>query len=159
DPANVAHAVRDLGVTYPVALDNSYAIWRALDNHYWPAEYLIDTTGRIRFRFAGEGHDAAIERDIRTLLTEAGHAPATDMTVVDAGGAEAAAALRSLGSPETYIGYRRAERFASAEATRKDAPQTYSLPRNPSLNAWGLRGTWTIGPEAAALDSAAGSIV
>jgi thiol-disulfide isomerase/thioredoxin len=159
DPANVAHAVRDLGVAYPVALDNNYAIWRALDNQYWPAQYLIDTAGRIRYRSAGEGHDAEIEQHIRTLLAEAGHTSLGRLATVDAGGAEAAPAMGTLRSPETYIGYRRAERFVSAEPVRRDAPQTYSPPTDLRRNDWGLRGTWTVGPEAAALDSAPGSIV
>jgi cytochrome c biogenesis protein CcdA/thiol-disulfide isomerase/thioredoxin len=159
DPANVAHAVRDLGVTYPVALDNGYAIWRALDNHYWPAQYLVDTSGRIRYRNAGEGHDAQIEQQIRSLLAEDGHAPSAGTAEIDAGGAEAAAAMRSVGSPETYVGYRRAERLVSPEAIRRDTAQTYSAPATLPLNAWGLVGTWTIGPEAAVLTSASGHVV
>src|SRR5580704_16574213 len=159
DPANVAHAVRDLGVTYPVALDNGYAIWRALDNHYWPAQYLIDTSGRIRYRNAGEGHDADIEQHIRSLLAEGGHPPSSGTAEINAGGAEAAAAMRSVGSPETYVGYRRAERLASPEAIRRDTAQTYSVPATLPLNAWGLVGTWTVGPEAAVLGSAPGHVV
>jgi cytochrome c biogenesis protein CcdA/thiol-disulfide isomerase/thioredoxin len=159
DPANVAHAVRDLGVTYPVALDNGYAIWRALDNHYWPAQYLIDTSGRIRYRNAGEGHDADIEQHIRSLLAEGGHPPSSGTAEINAGGAEAAAAMRSVGSPETYVGYRRAERLASPEAIRRDTSQTYSAPATLPLNAWGLVGTWTVGPEAAVLGSAPGHVV
>jgi cytochrome c biogenesis protein CcdA/thiol-disulfide isomerase/thioredoxin len=161
DEMNVAHAVRDLGVTYPVALDNSYAIWRALGNEYWPAEYLVDTSGRIRYRNAGEGHEAATEQHVRALLTESGHAlPPDEATpLVSGSGAEAAAALRSLDSPETYVGYHRAERFASPEAVRRDSAAMYSVPAEPSLNHWGLRGSWTVGPEAATLDSAPGAIV
>jgi cytochrome c biogenesis protein CcdA/thiol-disulfide isomerase/thioredoxin len=161
DPANVARAVRDLGVTYPVALDNNYAIWRAFDNEYWPAEYLIDTSGRLRYHSAGEGHDAATEREIRALLTEAGHAPPAGLTstLADAGGAEAAASMSTLGSPETYLGYRRAERFVSPEPVRRDSAGTYTIPAAPALNQWGLRGAWTIGPESVALDRAPGAIV
>jgi thiol-disulfide isomerase/thioredoxin len=159
DPANVAHAVRDLGVTYPVALDNSWAIWRALDNHYWPAQYLVDTSGRIRYRNAGEGHDAQIEQQIRSLLAESGHAPSGGTAEIDAGGAEAAAAMSSVKSPETYVGFRRGERLASPEPIRPDTAQTYSAPNSLPLNAWGLVGTWTVGPEAAVLGSAPGHIV
>ncbi len=158
DPTNVAHAVRDLGVTYPVALDNTYAIWRALDNHYWPAEYLVDTAGRIRYRAAGEGHDAATEREIRALLTEAGHAPGAAPATVDAAGAEAAAAQQGVGSPETYIGYRRAERLASPETVQRDSAATYSVPSPLDRNAWALAGDWTIGPESAALTGGTGRI-
>jgi len=159
DPANVAHAVRDLGVTYPVALDNGYAIWRALDNHYWPAQYLIDTSGRIRYRNAGEGHDAEIEQHIRSLLAESGHPPSGGTAEINAGGAEAAAAMRSVRSPETYVGFRRVERLASPEPVRPYNAQRYSTPNSLPLNAWGLVGTWAVGPEAAVLGSAPGHVV
>jgi cytochrome c biogenesis protein CcdA/thiol-disulfide isomerase/thioredoxin len=151
DPANVARATRDLGITYPVAIDDDYAIWRALDNEYWPAQYLVDTAGHIRFRHAGEGGDAEIDRQIRSLLAESGH-PATDsmpMAEVSAGGAEAAANAASLGSPETYVGYHMADRFASPEKVVPDAEARYSVPSTLVRNAWGLSGAWVVGPEAA----------
>jgi cytochrome c biogenesis protein CcdA/thiol-disulfide isomerase/thioredoxin len=161
DPMNVAHAARDLGVTYPVALDNKYAIWRALNNEYWPAEYLVDTSGRIRYRAFGEGHDAATEREIRALLTESGHAPAASAgeTLVTAGGAEAAAAMREVASPETYVGYRRAERWHAVEPVDRDTTRDYTVPDHLALNDWGLAGAWRVGPESAALITAPGRVV
>ena len=160
DPSNVARAVRDLGVTYPVALDNGYGIWRALGNQYWPAEYLIDTSGHIRYRNAGEGHEAETERQIRVLLGEAGRSMGlgVPVTSVDARGAEAPA-TGSVGSPETYVGYRRAERLASPEPVLRDTPQNYSAPPTLSRNSWALAGRWTVGPEAATLDAAPGRIL
>ena len=65
----------DLGIRYPVALDNDYKLWSALDNHYWPAHYFIDAAGRVRYHHFGEGGYAQSERVIRQLLAEAGHAP------------------------------------------------------------------------------------
>src|SRR3982750_3599701 len=113
EPANVARAIQDLGIRYPVALDNDYALWRALKNNYWPAHYFVDAQGRVRYHHFGEGDYAMSERVIRQLLAEAGHAPAGAMTGVSATGAEAAAAQKEIGSPETYIGYARADRFVS----------------------------------------------
>jgi cytochrome c biogenesis protein CcdA/thiol-disulfide isomerase/thioredoxin len=160
DSMNVAHAARDLGVTYPVALDNGYAIWRALGNEYWPAEYLYDTAGHLRYHDAGEGHNAATEREIRALLTESGHPPSGNTTrEVVMGGAEAPAAIRDVGSPETYVGYRRAERWRSTPAVVRDSAQSYSVPDSLARNAWGLSGTWRVGPEAAVLTAAPGRVV
>src|SRR3954451_11404824 len=106
DPANVAKAIKDLGVRYPVALDNGYKLWNALHNNYWPAHYFVDSQGRVRFHHFGEGEYAMSERVIRQLLAEAGHAPKTaSMAQANASGAEAAAALAEIESPETYIGY------------------------------------------------------
>src|SRR3954451_2893109 len=106
DPANVAKAIQDLGVRYPVALDNGYKLWNALHNNYWPAHYFVDSQGRVRFHHFGEGEYAMSERVIRQLLAEAGHAPKTaSMAQANASGAEAAAALAEIESPETYIGY------------------------------------------------------
>jgi hypothetical protein len=160
DPANVARAVRDLDVRYPVALDNTYGIWRALDNQYWPAEYLIDTGGHIRYQNAGEGHDAETEQQIRKLLAESGHPDVLTSAMADisAGGAEAAAAMVSDLSPETYVGYRRAQRFASPEPLVHDAAAPYTAPGTLARNAWALGGRWTVGTEAATLDSAPGRI-
>src|SRR4051812_3199990 len=110
EPANVARAVQDLGIRYPVALDNDYAMWRALKNNYWPAHYFVDAQGRVRYHHFGEGDYEGSERVIRQLLAEAGHAPAGQpMARVQASGAEAAAAADEIGSAETYIGYARAE--------------------------------------------------
>jgi cytochrome c biogenesis protein CcdA/thiol-disulfide isomerase/thioredoxin len=161
DPANVARAVRDLDVRYPVALDNKYGIWRALDNQYWPAEYLIDTSGQIRYQNAGEGHDAETEQQIRKLLAESGHPDALTSATADisAGGAEAAAAMASDLSPETYVGYRRAQRLASPEPVVHDSAAPYTAPGTLARNAWALGGRWSVGAEAATLDSAPGRLV
>src|SRR5215210_913222 len=127
DPANVAKAVRDLGIVYPVALDNQYRLWSALKNNYWPAHYFVDGQGRVRFHHFGEGEYAMSERVIRQLLAEAGHAPkSAAMAQANASGAEAAAALSEIKSPETYIGYARADRFASPDGLRRDQAKFYA---------------------------------
>ena len=85
DVANVRKAVRDLGIDYPVAVDNNYAIWRAFDNHYWPAHYFIDAKGRIRHHHFGEGDYAGSERIIQQLLAEAHPGKSFGGMVTDAG--------------------------------------------------------------------------
>ena len=72
DPANVRKAVADLGIGYPVALDNKLTIWRAFNNRYWPAHYLADAQGRIRYHHFGEGRTDETEAAIRALLAEKG---------------------------------------------------------------------------------------
>ncbi|MEI9996951.1 MAG: cytochrome c biogenesis protein DipZ [Rhizomicrobium sp.] len=159
DLDNVRNAVRALGVTYPVALDDDLKIWQAFNNEYWPAHYFIDAQGRIRHHHFGEGEYDDSERVIQKLLTEAGYrnVPA-GIVNPRAAGALAAADNADMQSPETYIGYARAENFASVSPVF-DAPQAYAVPATLRLNQWGLAGTWTIAGEHAALDRAPGKIV
>jgi cytochrome c biogenesis protein CcdA/thiol-disulfide isomerase/thioredoxin len=158
EPDNVRKAVTDLGIRYPVALDNDYAIWRAFKNNYWPAHYFIDARGRLRYHHYGEGDYEGSERVIRQLLTEAGHPPA-GMTLagVNGQGAEAAAAMGQLGSPETYVGYARAERFASPGGLVHDKASDYAS--GPlALNQWSLAGRWAVGPQVAVTQAPGGRI-
>jgi cytochrome c biogenesis protein CcdA/thiol-disulfide isomerase/thioredoxin len=149
NPANVRKAVQDLGIRYPVALDNDYRLWRGLNNHYWPAHYFVDAKGRVRFHHFGEGGYEMSERVIRQLLAEAGHAPMTAaMARPVMAGAEEKAALDALKSPETYVGYSRAERFASPGGLIRDRPSRY-LPSSLELNDWALEGGWTVGKQSA----------
>ncbi len=141
DPANVAKAVQDLGIRYPVALDNKYVLWNALHNQYWPAHYFVDAQGRIRYFHHGEGEYEMSERVIRQLLAEAGHAPASGMANAKATGAEASADFSEIGSPETYIGYYRSERFASPGGLLQDQPKDYAT-APLALNQWSLGGKW-----------------
>jgi cytochrome c biogenesis protein CcdA/thiol-disulfide isomerase/thioredoxin len=149
DPANVARAIKDLGVTYPVALDNRYVLWNALHNQYWPAHYFVDAQGRIRYFHHGEGEYDLSERVIRQLLAEAGHAP-KDMAMAkaNASGAQAGAAFGEIGSPETYIGYARADRFVSPGGLLRDQPKSYGAAQL-KLNEWALEGQWVDGRQSA----------
>jgi cytochrome c biogenesis protein CcdA/thiol-disulfide isomerase/thioredoxin len=159
NPDNVRRAVADLGIRYPVALDNRYAVWKALKNNYWPAHYLFDGEGRLRFHHFGEGHYDTTELAIRQLLAEAGHAPSMrGMAEAQARGAEAGAAIASLRSPETYIGYGRADRFVSPGGQLRDRPKTYAAPPHLSLNRWALEGLWTVERQSARLHMEAGAI-
>lgn len=155
---NLTRAATDLGITYPVAIDNDYAIWRAFQNRYWPAHYFIDARGNIRHHHFGEGDYDGSERVIQQLLAEAGNtAVPTDIVQVNATGAEAASHYGNVKSPETYIGYARAENFVSPGGAVKDQPATYA--GAPSvLNEWTLGGQWTIHNENAALEAPGGSI-
>lgn len=156
---NVRRAVADLDIGYPVAIDNSYAVWQAFGNQYWPAQYIIDAQGRIRHEHFGEEGYGESERVIQQLLAEAGRAdPGTGLVAVSPAGVEAASDTDDVGSPETYVGFRQAERFVSPGGAVPDAGHVYQA-GTPRLNQWGLAGDWTVGGEHADLNQADGGIV
>jgi cytochrome c biogenesis protein CcdA/thiol-disulfide isomerase/thioredoxin len=165
DLANVRKAVRQLGLTFPIAVDSDHRIWNAFNNEYWPADYFAGANGEIRYHAFGEGDYAQSERVIQELLADAHHQapPAAARSLValsvDGSGAEAAADPRDLGSPETYIGYARGERFDSPQRLRTDTTATYTAPILPTLNQWGLAGVWNVGPHMAVLKRAGGEII
>ncbi|MGC1548724.1 MAG: cytochrome c biogenesis protein DipZ [Rhodanobacter sp.] len=159
DPANVAKAIKDLHVSYPVALDNDYAIWKGFNNEYWPAHYFIDAKGNIRGHQFGEGDYAQSEDLIRRLLTDAGYTNLPGGYVQPgAKGAEAAGSGDRDRSPETYVGYARAANFAGGQVAHDDA-WDYRAPSVLMTNQWALGGHWTVRAENATLDQANGSIV
>lgn len=159
DLDNVRREIKEIGVDYPVAVDSNYAIWRAFNNEYWPALYFIDAKGHIRGHQFGEGKYAEAERTIQQLLTEAGIANVDRSLVsVDPHGLEVAADWDDVRSPETYIGYGRAENFASPGEAVADKAHGYAVPERLQLNEWALSGDWTIGKDVAALNKADGRI-
>ena len=159
DIENVRRAVKEMRVTYPVAIDNDYAIWDAFDNHYWPALYLVDAQGRIRHHQFGEGDYDEAERVIQQLLAEAGDENVgRDLVAVDARGAEVAADWEHLASGENYVGYERTESFASPGGAVLDERHVYTVPERLSRNQWALAGDWTMEPGFAALNAANGRI-
>ena len=143
DVDNVRRAITDLGITYPVAIDNDYRVWRAFNNRYWPAHYFIDGRGRIRYHHFGEGRYELSERVIRQLLAEAGRAPSGAAGPVSTEGVEAQAARETLRSPETYLGFARAANFVSPDGMVRDRRATY-LAGRMALNQWSLVGDWTV---------------
>jgi thiol-disulfide isomerase/thioredoxin len=158
--ANVDNSVRELQMTYPVALDSDHRIWDAFHNQYWPAFYIVDGKGRIRYHHFGEGEYSDAERVIQELLKENGATGLHGSTVnLPADGVEAAPDAEDERSPETYVGYRQAERFASPGRLAHDSRKTYSQPSFPSLNQWGLSGSWNIGAESGVLQTGSGKIV
>jgi thiol-disulfide isomerase/thioredoxin len=150
DLDNVRRAVADLRVEYPIAVDSDYAIWEAFDNHYWPALYIADAQGQIRFHHFGEGAYDMSEMVIQHLLAEAGAKGVDESPVkVEPHGLEVAADWRTLGSPETYTGYRQSTGFAQESVARYDEPAGYAAPARLPLNSWGLSGNWTVAQHAA----------
>jgi thiol-disulfide isomerase/thioredoxin len=160
DLDNVRRETTAIEIHYPVAVDSSYAIWRAFRNQYWPALYVADAQGHIRHHQFGEGGYAQTEKTIQQLLTEAGHTDVPrELVSLDPEGVEKAADWANVKSPETYVGYERAESFASSGDAVRDRQHTYTVPSRLGLNEWALAGNWTIGPEGAALNAATGRIV
>lgn len=157
--ANVEWALREFRITYPVVMDNDYRIWRSFRNEAWPALYLADAKGRIHYRRLGEGEYGEAERIIRRLLKENGAAGSSgDQARIFADGIEAAPGS-DVRTPETYVGYRRAERFKSLERVARDSQKTYTVPASPGLNQWGLSGAWEVGAESGVLREPAGKII
>ena len=159
---NVDNIVRQsaaFGVDYPIAVDSEYGVWRAFANHYWPAVYLADGEGRIRYHHFGEGEDAATEMAIQQLLLDAGATGIDqDLVMVDPAGLEVAADWRTLRSPETYTGWRQASGFAQEGGAAFDATTSYRAPDRLALNTWALSGRWTVAGHAAILEEAGGRI-
>jgi len=156
---NVRRAVKDMRIDYPVAVDNEHVIWRAFRNQYWPALYFIDSQGRVRHHYFGEGSYEQSEMIIQVLLAETGIGGIDRASVsVDARGIEAAADWGSLKSPENYVGYERTQDFASPGGAVLDKPRMYERPTRLRLNEWALSGDWTVKKETAVLNKPNGSI-
>jgi thiol-disulfide isomerase/thioredoxin len=159
DLNNVRRAVKDMRIDYPVAVDNDHVIWRAFNNEEWPALYFIDSKGRVRHPYFGEGAYDESETVIQQLLTEAGAGNVSrEPVAVDARGIEAAADWSDLKSPETYVGYGRTQNFTSPEGAVSDQPRGYTLPAQLHLNDWALSGDWTVKRQATALNKPNGRI-
>jgi len=159
DLRNVTLQTRNLGVRYPVAVDSDYGVWNDFANHYWPAIYLADANGRLRFHHFGEGEYAMTEMAIQQLLMEAGASDLdTDLVMVEPQGLEVAADWRSLGSPETYLGYRQSSGFVSEQSEHYDRPHLYAGGRRLLRNTWDLTGDWTVASHAAVLNEPNGKI-
>ena len=154
DVDNITSQARALRVHYPIAIDSQYGVWGAFANHFWPAVYLADAEGRIRFHHFGEGEYAMTEMVIQQLLMDAGaHDVDQDLVMVEPEGLEVAADWRTLQSPETYVGYGQSSGFASEPDAAFDQPHSYSLPPL-RLNQWALAGTWTVARHAGVLERA-----
>ncbi|WPH13285.1 cytochrome c biogenesis protein DipZ [Variovorax paradoxus] len=159
-PANVRKAVKDLGIGFPVALDNDFAIWRGFDNQAWPAFYFIDAEGRIRHHQFGENRYDKAEQVIQQLLAEAGQTRIAAGLVAPLGqGTQAAPGAEPALSGETYLGHERAHGFASPGGIARDRAKAYQ-PAASALrtNQWSLAGDWMVAAERAVLNSANGRI-
>lgn len=134
---NVARAIKDFKLTYPIVQDNDFSTWRAYDNHYWPAKYIIDKDGFIRYIHFGEGAYDETEKAIQQLLKEAG---ATDLS----SSINNPESRSSSATPETYLGYDRIQNFRSPENLIKDALSSYTSPERLSSNQLAYRGNWIV---------------
>ena len=160
DADNVRRAIREMRIEYPVATDNNYAVWRAFDNHYWPALYFADAQARIRHHHFGEGEYGQSEMVIQQLLAEAGSAGAggDGLVSVEARGLEDPADWDDLRTPENYTGYERTENLASPGGAAPGRPHVYTAPAELRLNQWALSGDWTMEEQATTLNTADGRI-
>jgi thiol-disulfide isomerase/thioredoxin len=149
----VRRATAAMDIDYPVAVDNDYAIWEAFDNHYWPALYFVDRNGVIRDQHFGEGRYEKSERVLQKLL-----GVDREPVSVEGHGVELEADWSHLRTPESYLGYRRADQVPTADGGEYGQPATFELPERLSGNSWGLRGRWTVGPEKVVLEQGGGSI-
>ena len=156
---NVTSAAQDLGVDYPIALDNGYEIWRAFTNNFWPATYIADTQERVRYHHFGEGEYDMTEMVVQQLLTAAGtESIDLDLVSVETPGRALAADWKNLRSPETYLGSARLSGLASPDDAPFGEPHDYTAPPTLSLNHWALAGRWTIWQHAATLNEPDGRI-
>jgi len=152
-PANVADAVKRHGLAYPVAQDNDFGTWKAFGNHYWPAKYLIDAQGVIRYTHFGEGEDEATDGAIRSLLAEAGRDNGAHPRTVHARAPELPM------SPETYLGSRGWTAFANRVGNPDEHRHTYVAPGKLAVDNFSLAGDWQLlGDERQVLRSQAGEI-
>ena len=140
DPGNVARAIKQYGIPYPVALDNNYKTWNAYNNQYWPAEYLIDATGKIRRTEFGEGNYPESEQAIRTLLANAGH----KITVAPSDLPDTTPTTQL--TPETYFGSNRAQ-FGFPTPNYPNGTFTIPEQKTVPLDQFALGGKWTIQPD------------
>jgi thiol-disulfide isomerase/thioredoxin len=160
DVEKIRSALGQMGVEYPVAVDNEFSVWRAFDNGYWPALYVVDAGGRIRYHHFGEEDYERSERAIQRLLAESGRADVDDdLVAVEPDGVYLGADWERLGSPETYVGYARATGFASPGGLVPERSQIYREPSRLRLNNWGLFGDWTVEEQIATLNEPGGRIV
>ena len=160
DLDNVRRAIKDMQVEHPIAIDNTFSIWRAFRNRYWPARYLVDAGGRIRHRKFGEGDYESSERAIQETLADGGARDVSRGLVSGNGrGIEAAPDWDNLKSPENYLGYERTENFASSNGAAPDERRVYAAPARLRRNEWALAGDWTLRQQAAVLNRPNGRIL
>lgn len=152
-PENVQKSISDFGLLYPIAMDNEYATWNNFENHYWPAKYLIDMNGNVRYTHFGEGEYDVTEKAIQALLGEIN--PSVEMPKTFSAGMDVDFA--SIGTGETYLGYSRAD--SNGNENYGPGMKDFSLPSTFRENNLYLEGKWNVGDEKIVLDGESGKIV
>ena len=147
-PANVRQAVNEANIKYPVALDNDFATWNAYKNQFWPAKYLIDKDGQVRYTHFGEGKYDETESAIQTLLKEGGHKITDNIDKNNS-----AVPVQNGQTPETYLSYERGERFANTNQFKMDQTVKYTLLDKLEEHGWSLGGDWNVGAKESVADS------
>jgi cytochrome c biogenesis protein CcdA/thiol-disulfide isomerase/thioredoxin len=135
DLGNLQRAVADYGLRYPVVQDNDFKIWNSFHNHYWPAHYIFDRMGVLKYQHFGEGEYEKTEGVIQLLL-------GLDKNTPIVGQDQPPPPLAHPLTAETYLGYQRAQRFAGSEVPVRDKALTYSLPNTLLSGEWALSGVW-----------------
>jgi len=154
DAFNVENAIKYFKIDYPVVLDNQLKLWTIYNNHYWPAHYIFDREGKLRFTHFGEGEYEKTEEVIQNLLKEKGEDVKEVITPI-----KLPVDFSRIGSPETYLGYKRIVGFASPEELLPDIPQKYSIPSDIKKNRVYFEGLWEIQGEKAILKGSLGKLV
>jgi cytochrome c biogenesis protein CcdA/thiol-disulfide isomerase/thioredoxin len=149
---NVEKGAADLGITYPVALDNSYSTWTNYRNQYWPAEYLIDANGTVRHTKFGEGDYNGTEKLIRELISNAHNGVALP-PAVDAPDTTPQGGL----TPETYFGVGKVVNYAGT-GTYDEGRSVFSLPQKLPDDSFALQGPWQLDYQGATADGDASGI-
>lgn len=146
DRENVLREVKKYNINYPVALDNDHKTWNAFANRYWPAEYLIDVDGNIRYHHFGEGRYDETEKAIQQLLLEGGLISVNDTAEVSE--ADSSVDFGKIGTPEVYLGYLRINNLGNSEVdVPANIPYTFTEPKDVVLNRFYFAGTWNIEAE------------
>ncbi|MBI4237695.1 MAG: redoxin domain-containing protein [Deltaproteobacteria bacterium] len=159
---NVERGIAEFDLRYPIVLDNDYAIWRAFENQYWPAKYLIDAHGYLRYAHFGEGAYQATEVAIQTLLQQRDPAFTPPSVLSPLRETDGSGAVCYRVTPELYCGYRRG-RLGNTEGFRADAEQRFVATAAREEGRLYVDGIWQCGPESLTFrspqgDSVAGSL-
>ena len=144
-PENVKKAIADFDLKYPIMQDNDFATWRVYDNHYWPAKYIVDAKGKIRYTHFGEGEYDETEKVIQELLEKAGESAKFDINNPQY--------KIETKTSELYLGYGRMGYFATPDQLEPEKKKTYTLPENLVLHHFALSGEWKIEEERSTPDS------
>lgn len=140
DAGNVADAIADFSLKYPIVQDNEYATWNAYENRYWPAKYLIDKDGKIRYTHFGEGEYDETEENIKTLLKEIG----SDVGTIPVSNPDYAVEARTR---ESYLGTARIEYLSSPEQPIPNKEIPFTAPADVYPNSFAYSGRWTLSEE------------